>query len=137
MLHVKIENIQHKKLRIIHQPSSCYRDLVEFNGSTSIHQRHLQFLWTEIYNSNVTSNPRFMWHFFRQRKGLFNLRKSAVFFLPSARSRTHGTNSTQFCGTLIRNQLPSSIKSSKSITKFKANLKHFENIDWRCVIYKE
>ena len=40
-----------------------YRDLLEFSASTSIHQRHSSFLLTEICESTVTSNPRFMWRF--------------------------------------------------------------------------
>ena len=38
-----------------------------------------------------------------------------MLFLPAARSRTRGKNFTHFRGTLIWNQLPRSIKSSKSI----------------------
>ena len=40
-LYLKIEKIHHKTLRIIHQSNATYRDLLECNGSTSFHQRHL------------------------------------------------------------------------------------------------
>ena len=39
--------------------------------------------------------------------------------LPSTRSTNHETNSTHFRGRLISIQLPSLIKSSKLITKYK------------------
>ena len=42
-LNLKVEKIHHKTLRIIHQSNACYRELLECNGSTSFHQRHLQF----------------------------------------------------------------------------------------------
>ena len=59
-LYLKIEKIHHKTLRIIHQSNATYRNLLECNGSTSFHQRHLQFLLTDIYKSTVTTNPIFM-----------------------------------------------------------------------------
>ena len=52
-----------------------------------------------------------------------------MIFLPHARSTTHGTNLVGFRGTLIWNQLPSSIKSSKPIIVFKTNLKQLFNIE--------
>ena len=120
-LYVKIEKIHHKTLRIIHQSNTSYCDL--HWQYTSILQRHLQFLLMEIYKSNVTTNRRFMWHFFREKKVPYILRKGAVLFLPPARSTTHGVNSAHFRGILIYNQLPSSIKPSKSIIEFNTNLK--------------
>ena len=59
ILYLQIEKIHYKALRIIHQPNSYYRELLECNGSTSFHQRHLQFLLTKIYKSTVTTNPIF------------------------------------------------------------------------------
>ena len=47
-LYLKIEKI-HKTLRIIHQSNTSHRDFRECNGSTSIHQRRLQILLSEIY----------------------------------------------------------------------------------------
>ena len=79
-LHLKIKEIHHKTLRITHQSNTSYRDLLECNGSISIHQGHLQFLLTEIYKITVTTNPRFMWDFFRERNVLYNLRKGVAFF---------------------------------------------------------
>ena len=60
----------------------------------SFHHLYQQFLLTEIYKSTVSINPRFMWHFFRERQVLYNPRKGAVFFLPPTRSTTCGINCT-------------------------------------------
>ena len=67
-LYLKIEKIHHKTLRVIHQPKSSFYDLQECYGSKSIHQQHLQILLAEIYKSTIITNPRFMWHFFRERE---------------------------------------------------------------------
>ena len=67
-LYLKIEKIHHKTLRIIHQSNASYCDLLELNGSTSFHQRHLQFLLTEICKNTVMTDPIYIQHFFRERK---------------------------------------------------------------------
>ena len=78
-----------------------------------------------------------MWYFFREREVPYNLRKGAVFFHYRARLTTHGINYAHFRGTLNWNQLPSSIKSSKSIIESKTNLQIFGNIDYGCVILRK
>ena len=90
--YLKIEKIHYKTIRIIHQSNASYQDLLE----CSIHQRYLKFLLTEIYKSTVTTNLRFMWQFFRERKVAYNLRKGDVLFLSPARSTIHGTSSAHF-----------------------------------------
>ena len=57
-----------------------------------------------------------------------------MLFLPPARLTTRGKNSTRFRGTLIWNQLLSSIKSSKPIIEFQTNLKQLGKVDCGCVI---
>ena len=60
-----------------------------------------------------------------------------MFFLPLARSTIHGNNFAHFRGTLTWNQLPISIKSSKSIAELKINLKKLGNIDCGCVVCRK
>ena len=115
--------IHHKMLRIIHQSNTTSYDWLECSGSTPIHQRHLQFLLTKIYKSTATADLRFMLYFFRDSDVPYNLKKVAILFLLLARSTTHESNFAHFCGTLIRNQLPSFIRSSKSFIQFKTNVK--------------
>ena len=124
-------------LRTIHPSNAFYGDILECNGSTSIHQQYLQFLLTEIYKSTITANPRFMWYLFREREVPHSLRKGARLFLPPAKSTTYETNSAHFCGTIIWNRRPSSIKPSRSILEFKINLKQPGNIDCECVICRK
>ena len=58
--YLKIKTIHHETLRIIYQSNASYPHLIECSGSTSFHQRHLQFLLTKIYRSIVTTNSIFM-----------------------------------------------------------------------------
>ena len=59
-LYLTVVKIHHKTLRIIHQSNASYRELLKYNGITSFHQRHLQFLLMEFYKSTLTTNPIFM-----------------------------------------------------------------------------
>ena len=45
-----------------------------YAATVSIHQRHLQFLVTEIFKTISQINLEFMWLFFKQKKLFHNLR---------------------------------------------------------------
>ena len=66
-----------------------------------------------------------MCSFFTHEEIPYNLRKGQVLSLPPARSTYYGTNSVHFRGSLIWNNLPSYIKSSRSVCEFKNNIKNF------------
>ena len=133
-LYLKIQKINHKTLKAIYQSNNTYEELLELSETVSIHQRHLRFLVTEVYKSTSYLNPKFMCSFFTHKEIPYNLRKGQVLSLPPARSTYYGTNSVHFRGSLIWNNLPSYIKSSRSVCEFKNNIKNFRNIDCSCLI---
>ena len=59
-LHLKIQKIHHKTLKVIYQSNNTYEELLELRETVSIHQRHLRFLVTEVYKSTSYLNPKFM-----------------------------------------------------------------------------
>ena len=65
---------------------------------------------------------------------IYNLRKGAILYLPCPHLTYDGTNSVHFWGSLIWNNLPRDIKSSKPVSEFKTKIKNFGNIDCGCVI---
>ena len=62
--------------------------------------------------------------------------KGQVLSLPPTRSTYYGTNSVHFRGSLIWNNLPSYIKSSRPVCEFKNNIKNFRDIYCGCLIYR-
>ena len=90
--YLKMQKIHHKSLKVIYQSDAYYHDLLQLSNSVSLHQRHLQFLLTEIYESTGSLNPQFMWSYFRYRKVPYNLRRGPVLLIPPARSTIYGTN---------------------------------------------
>ena len=78
----------------------------------STHQRHLQFLVTEKFKSIYQINPAFMWSFVKPKKLSYNLRKIPILILPRTQSNYYDTNSINFRGSLIWNNLPAKVKSA-------------------------
>ena len=75
-----------------------------------------------------------MWPYFSYKNMSYNLRKGPILYLPSTHSTYYGSNSDHFIGSLIWNNFPRDIKSSKSLSEFKTKVKNFGNIDCGCVI---
>ena len=113
--YLKMQKIHHKSLKLIYQSGASYDNLLQLSNSVFLHQRHLRFLWTEIYKSTGTLNSQFMWSYSKYRKVAQNLRRGPVLFIPLAKSTIYGTNSVHFLGSLIWNRLPNLVKSSRSI----------------------
>ena len=63
-LHLKIQKIHHKTLKVIYQSNNTYKELLELSETVSIHQGHLRFLVTEVYKSTSYLNSKFMCSFF-------------------------------------------------------------------------
>ena len=133
-LYHKIEKIHQKALKVIYQFEESYENLLLESSSVSVNQKNLRFLVTEIYKSTTQINPEFMWPYFTYNNISYNLRKGPILYLPSTHSTYYGTNSVNFRGSLVWNNLSRDIKSSKSLSEFKIKIKNFGNIDCGCVI---
>ena len=66
-----------------------------------------------------------MWPYFTYNKITYNLIIGPILYLPTMHTTCYGTNSFHFRGSLIWNNLPRNIKSSKSVSEFKKY--HYEN----------
>ena len=65
-----------------------------------------------------------MWSYLAYNNISYNLRKGPILYLPSTHSTYYRTNSVLFRASLIWNNLPSDIKSSKSLSQFKTKIKN-------------
>ena len=77
-------------------------------------------------------NPEFMWSYFNENPISYDLRKEINVFLPPVKSFRFGINSIHFRGSILWNNLPSSIKNIQTINEFKVKLKNLENIHCTC-----
>ena len=87
-----------------------------------------QYLALEVFKSLMHLNPEFMWSYFNENPIPYDLRKGIKVFLPPVKSFRFGLNSIHFRGSILWNNLPSSIKNSLTINEFKVKLKNLRNI---------
>ena len=92
-----------------------HENLLLQSNTVSVYQRHLRFLMIEIYKSISQLNPQFMWSFFTHKDIPYNFRKGPILGSPKTHSFYYGRNAIHFRGSLIWNNLPAVVKSSKFV----------------------
>ena len=118
-LYSKMGKFYLETLKVIYQSNDTHDNLLlhglcTSNGRVFVHQRHLRFLMTGIYNSISQLNPEFMWSYFTHKDMRYNLKKDPTLGLPKIYSFYYGTNTVHFRGSLICNDVPAVVKSSNS-----------------------
>ena len=113
-----------------------YEELLTRSNEMSIHQKHLRALGTEIYKSLADINPDFMKPYFKIKETPYNLRNGYALKLLSTNSTYYGINSVLFRACLLWNQLPLSIRQSRSLHEFISKRKTLKNIVCTCKICK-
>ena len=125
----RICKIDHRTFQMVNNEyNKLYEELFQLNNNVSINQRHLKYLALEVFKSLMHLNPEFMWSYFNENLISYELTKGAKVFVPPVKSFRLGLNSVHFRGSILWNNLPSSIKISQTINKLKAKLKNLGNI---------
>ena len=131
----KICKIHHRTLQVVCDYfDKSYDEQLELNRDLSIHQRHLRYLAIEVFKSIMHLNPRFMWSYFEEKPMPYNLRDGSKLVLPKTKSSRFGINSLRFRGSLLRNNLPVSVKNCQRLNVFKLELKSLGNIPCTCLV---
>jgi len=87
----KICKIHHRTLQIVYNDyTKTYEQLLDISKTTSIHQRHLKCLATEVFKSLLHLNPEFMWNYFNEKQIPYSLRDRNKVILPRAKSSRFG-----------------------------------------------
>ena len=109
-------------------------ELLQLNGSMTVHAKHLQILMTEVFKSLNKLNPGFMWNCFEAKSRPYNLRSHGTVILPPANTRSFGLNSILFRGSLLWNTLPNGLKSCTNLIEFKRKIKYWNGRSCTCLI---
>ena len=118
----KICKTHHRTLQIIHNDyQNSYDELLDINKDVNIHQKHLRILALEVFKSITHVNPEFMWSYFNENTIPYNLRNGNRLLLPHTKSVKFGINSMIFRGSLLRNNLPLTLKSCKPMMNLNSN----------------
>ena len=133
----EINRLYEKCLRTIYnEKQSSFNEVLEKDGSISIHERNLQVLATEMYKiSNGLSTP-LMKDIFPVKRNPYNLRQNSQFSRPRINTLYHGTEKVSNLGPKIWDLVPSNVKEISDLDKFKKAVKEWKTEDFPCRLCK-
>ena len=111
-----------------------FDELLALDNGVSLHIYSIQKLLLEVFKSLNGLSPTFISELFQTKSSNYSLRSGHQLTLPPTKTRTFGTHSISFMGSLLWNRLPKEIKDSKSINQFKHRIKELSNRCCSCSI---
>ena len=115
-----------------------FQDLLNRDGSVTIHHRNIQKLGIEVYKAKNNLSPILMQEIFPDRN--YNgpdLRHQTDFEIPNANSVNNGQETLRFMGPKIWDIIPVSIKNASSLTIFKNKVKNWTPENCPCRLCKD
>ncbi len=129
----KIEAIQERALRFMfNDKTSTYSSLLEKCNYTTLHNKRIKAIASEVFKSVNNLNPNFMNKIFQVKDINYGLRDSNMLCQPKFNKITYGKNTFSYYGTHIWNSLPNNIKESTSLDNFKTMLNAWEGPKCEC-----
>ena len=133
----KINTLHERSLRLVYNDTklSFQQLLIEYN-SVCIHHGNLQKLATEMFKVKNQLSPIFMNKLFVQSNNPYNLRSNPGFITENIKTVTYGSETLSYRGPQLWNQIPPSIKNSKTLIEFKTKIKSWKPMECKCRICK-
>ena len=130
----KIKHLHETCLRLTYcDKTSSYEELLEKDGSVSIHHRNIQSLATEMYKVKNAIVPMITVNVFCPNpENHYNLRNHSDFRVPFARTVYHGTESISSLGPKIWDIVPAELKQNQSLNSFKKSIRKWVPHDCPC-----
>ena len=133
----EINRTNKRALRVSYEDyDSSFEQLIEKDGSITVHQKNLQILMTEIYKTTNHINPPYIWDFFVEKDMPYNLRNKVLCTLPQVHTNRYGLNSLSFRGSILWNNLKDEIKRASTLTNFKKLITKWDGKVCNCLICK-
>ena len=134
----KTNRLHERSLRIVYNDKqSSFNELLEKDGSVSIHMRNIQILATEMYKLINNLSPPIMNRVFKLNSdSRYNLRQISQFSRSLVRSVYHGTESISYLGPKIWDILPDDYKTIQNLDTFKIKIKKWKPENCPCRLCK-
>ena len=134
----KINRIHERALRLIYDDYiSTFEELLDKDGSFSIHHRNLQLLAIELYKNKHGESPEIMQNILvNSEYNGANLRCQMDFHRPYKKHVYSGDDSIQALGPKIWNIIPSDIRDAESVDKFKNLIRKWKPTSCPCRLCK-
>ena len=135
---IKIKNLHKRCMRLIHNDKlSSYEELLEKDGSVSIHHKNIQSLAIEMFQIKHGHSPEIVSDIFTQTTQHYNFRQNRDFRIRSVKSVYHGSESISYLGPKIWEIVPAKIKETNSLNSFKIEIRKWVPQSCPCRLCKQ
>ena len=131
-LNNKINKLHERALRVVYKDKSLtFEQMLEKDGSFTIHQRNLQKLAIEMYKVKNGLSPDIMANLFTLKE-----RGNGDFVIPQVKTVNRGIETIRYRGPLTWDMVPEDIKNSESLLLFKSRIKDWKPTGCTCRLCK-
>ena len=132
-INTRINNLHYRALRMVYQDEiSSFEELLQKDGSVTIHHRNLQFLATEMYKVAKGMGPAFMEEIFMKNPNAHSEDASAntrfkSFFYNTANPKkvNSGLETLRCFGPKVWDMIPTELRNIDSLPLFKTKIKNW------------
>ena len=131
-LNTKINKLHERALRLVYKDKTLtFQQLLDLDGSFTIHQRNLQKLATEMYKVKNGLSSVIMANLFTLKD-----RGNGDFVIPHVKTVNRGIETIRYRGPLTWDIVPEEIKKAETLSIFKDKIKNWKPIDCTCRLCK-
>ena len=132
-LNKKINKLHERALRLVYKDKNLtFEQMLEKDGSFTIHQRNLQKLATEMYKVKNGLSPKIL-------ADLFTLKTRGIgdFVIPEVKTVNMGIETIRYRGPLTWELVPENIKEAESLSIFNEKIKEWKPEGCICRLCKD
>jgi len=135
----RINSLHERSLRLVYKdnPNLTFEELLIKDNSTTIHQRNLQLLATEIFKVKQGLSTGLTDELFQFVEKPYNLRNNGSLKRKIDKTVNYGSESLSSLAPKIWELLPTSIKEETILSKFKAKIKTWTTDKCPCRLCKK
>ena len=136
-LNNRINRLHERALRIVYKNSDLtFQELLDLDGSFTIHHRNLQKLATEMYKIKTKVAPSALQELFPENISSYNLRNQRLWGNSNLNTEKYGIETITFLGPKTWDILPKLIKESLSLPEFEIKVKNWKPEGCACRLCK-